>query len=298
MFNLKFSYRNNNSEVKNKYTSTNGDTYTGTYRDLNIDDITSWKNNDIKTYTKEFYKININTLKIYCLTIDENINRRKNIDNIFTNLSINYIHTPKANDSISKFQSGAIGISKILDTAIINFKNKNTFEPFIINEDDITKTTNYNNIINIPNDSDLIYLGISQCGLIDKPLGIIGYIYADNIVKKEPSIYDISYSNVVKIKNMLSTHAILVNSFSGLLMYQKAMIDAIINNRHYDIPMALQQPYYNIYALCKPIMCQDIKNGGQPCTNIELTEKIYRSNMLTKHTNYNLKNNLITKINN
>ena len=62
--------------------------------------------------------------------------------------------------------------------------------------------------------------------------------------------------------------------------------------------MALQQPYYNIYALCKPIMCQDIKNGGQLGTDIELTEKIYRSNMLTKHTNYNLKNNLITKINN
>lgn len=292
MYNINFTNRNNytnnhNNDVEYKYT--------GTYRDLNNNDILAWKNNNIKTYSKQFYDINIKNIKIYCLTIDENHDRRKNIHSIFTDISINYVYTNKANTEISKFQSGAIGMSKIFDSAIHNFKNKDVFEPFIIIEDDVKKTINYCDIINIPSDSDMVYIGISPYGFIDKPVGIKGYIYGDNIIREQT---DISYSNVIKIKNMLSTHAILINSFSGLLIYQRAMIDAIINNRHYDIPLALQQPYYNIYALRKPLMCQDISNGGQAETDIEITEKLYKSNIFVNHSNYILKNNLITKINN
>jgi hypothetical protein len=294
MFNYNFNY-NTSKVYKKKYTNDQ----------VNSNDIFYWESNSINTIEKNFINININNLKIYCLTIDKNIERRENIYNNFKDISINFIYTSKTND-ISKFQSGAIGISKIIDIAISKFENNNIFEPFIIIEDDIKKTSNFINNINIPYDSDLVYLGISKFGIIDKNNGIKGYIYGDNVCNKKSCfnndisncISDISncISNVIKIKNMLSTHAILINSFKGVLIYQKAMIDAMINNRHYDIPLAIQQQYYNIYALRKPIFCQDILHGGQEDTDYIITDKMYKSNIAKLHLNYILKNNVILNI--
>lgn len=244
----------------------------------------------------KFYKINIKNLKYYCLTITDNVNRHQHINNTFKDFNFNFVYTKKHDKNISKFQSGAIGISKIFDIAINNFKSKNIFEPFIIIEDDVSITNYFKDYIDIPSNTDLLYLGISNWGFIDKPLGIKGYIYASSVENDISQNNSNSNTNVIKIKNMLSTHAILINSFSGLLMYQKAMIDALINNRHYDIPQSLLQPFYNIYALTKPFFYQDISMGGQPGTNLEITNNDYKSEIFINHKINNLNKNLILRI--
>ena len=48
MYNMKFSYRNNNHNNHNNHNNEVEYKYTGTYRDINNNDILAWKNNNFK----------------------------------------------------------------------------------------------------------------------------------------------------------------------------------------------------------------------------------------------------------
>tara|TARA_B100001996_G_C18485914_1_gene525667 strand:+ start:28 stop:666 length:639 start_codon:yes stop_codon:yes gene_type:complete len=125
--------------------------------------------------------------------------------------------------------------------------------PFIILEDDATPL-NFNPIISIPDDSDAFYLGISSWGRMNSHSGpFVQYDTVDN--------------NLLKVYNMLGTHAILYLSKEYISVCEKVAYYQHSINEHVDIGFTDVQKYYNVYSFDEPFFYQTSSNG----TNQRLT---------------------------
>ena len=175
---------------------------------------------------------------------------------------------------ISRYKSGSTGMGRMIDLGVKNQDRNKPFQPFIILEDDVSFYRQIPETIEIPDDSDLFYIGISMCGVIN------------NTDRKLLYAKDVN-DEIVKIYNMLSTHGIMICSASGALAFQRCMVEGYVRNMSWDIPVANIQPYYNVYALKKPLVYQDITyNGCQSLTKFELKnyvspdkQKLYKSDI-------------------
>ncbi len=110
----------------------------------------------------------------------------------------------------------------------------------------------YNDIY-IPHGADAIYLGISKRG------GSFYNGYDDGPCKTEPYNAD-----MVRVKNMLSTHAILYIS----ARYKADVAERLkgirgLANYYSDVVISRLHRYYNIYAYKKPLFYQWAVHGGQ-----------------------------------
>lgn len=68
----------------------------------------------------------------------------------------------------NKNKSGATGFSRILDLATYNQIRNQPFQPFVIFEDDVKKYRKFPKTIEIPDDTDILYIGLSVFGMNDK----------------------------------------------------------------------------------------------------------------------------------
>lgn len=138
--------------------------------------------------------------------------------------------------------------------------------PFILFEDDI-ELTHFDNFIEIPDNADAIYLGISKMGMVD------GTHKEELIVSKVEG-----YPHLVKIHNMLTSHAILyinndyVKSLSNFIQYH------IDHGIPVDIGMAEHMTEWNVYALDKPMFIQRDKFRSFTDTAISKLENVQYSN--------------------
>lgn len=190
-------------------------------------------------------KINLNDINYYFLTYN-NLIRKQHILNEFA--GYNLIEVNPIPD-IGKYKSGASGFIKISDLACQNQDRNMPFQPFVIFEDDAKKHREFPSNIDIPDDADILYIGISRCGM-----------------RKTTAKNDVRFINinedVIRIYNMLSSHGILICSMRGLLMIQKCMLEGYYKNNSWDIYTAQIQPYLNVYALKNPLVYQYEKIGG------------------------------------
>jgi hypothetical protein len=190
-------------------------------------------------------KVYLKNIKHYFLTIDSNGIKKKHMIKEFNEYNLIEVN-PVIN--IPKYQSGPIGFSRMIDIGLRNQDKNSPFQPFIMYEDDCSKYRNFPEYIEIPEDTDLLYIGLSKLSLGDKA--------------HQANYYDFINDNVIKIYNMLATHGIMVCSASGALAIQKAVMEAYFINKIWDVPLACIQPHYNIYALTIPLVFQDSKFKG------------------------------------
>lgn len=133
---------------------------------------------------------------------------------------------------------------------------QNMNEPTIILEDDcVIKNDSY--IIEIPDDADALYLGLSGWGFLNSQSKLNNLEYERH--EKFQGIY--------KINGMLATHAILYISPEYIDLARKIAKWSGDNNQHIDQGFALVQKYFNIYALKKPVFYQ---HSNMAATNIML----------------------------
>lgn len=203
--------------------------------------------------------INLDKIHYYILTTGKNNKRMNHIKEIFKNYNYTFVN-PISN--IKRYSSGASGMCRIIEIAISNFKNKNIFEPFIILEDDISKTKFFTNQITIPDECDILYMGLSRYGV------------SNDITSLD--IYSTHISNdIIRINNMLSTHSIMITSILGANMYTKTLYEAYKNNIQWDQYITKLQPFYKIYALKRILFYQDSKYGGRELeTNFYLSDEL------------------------
>jgi hypothetical protein len=204
--------------------------------------------------------INLKKIKYYFLTTGKNDKRKKHILDTFRDYDITEVNPVLG---ISKFQSGSIGMSRMIDIGL----RQKPFKPFVIIEDDVSFYRKIPETITIPEDADLLYIGISMCG---------GF---NNTDQKKIFAEDVN-DDLVRIYNMLSCHGIIICSPSGAVAFQRCMVEAYFKNMYWDLPVSHIQPYYNVYALKKPLLYQDKEyNGCENVTKFELKE-YYKPNII------------------
>lgn len=158
---------------------------------------------------------------------------------------------------MDKQASGPIGFSRMLDRAVCDCRGEG-FRPFCIFEDDVKKYREFPDFVDIPDDADILYLGLSSYGISD-----FSHCYE--------MYYKAVDSDVVRVLNMLSLHGLMICSVRGLMALQKCFLEGYYTNQVWDILIAQLQPHYNMYALRVPLVYQCGELGGQEApTKFEL----------------------------
>jgi hypothetical protein len=129
-------------------------------------------------------------------------------------------------------------------------------------EDDSSKYREFPEYIEVPDDTDLLYIGLSKGSMNDKNDQLGCYYKHIN-------------TDIIRIYNMLATHGIIVCSASGALAIQKSLLEDYYKNMPWDISLAYIQSYYNVYALKNPLVYQDSKYGGcEGSTKFSITSSL------------------------
>lgn len=133
---------------------------------------------------------------------------------------------------------------------------ENMAGPTIILEDDcVIKTDSYK--IEIPDDTDALYLGLSGWGFLGSQSKLNNFEYERHE----------TFQSIYKVNGMLATHAILYISPEYIDMAKRVAKWSGDNDEHIDQGFALIQKYFNVYALKKPIFYQ---HSNKEATNIML----------------------------
>ena len=119
--------------------------------------------------------------------------------------------------------------------------------PFIVFEDDCI-AKEYNPIIRIPDDTDALYLGISSWGRFNSHSG--------------PFVqYDKVDDNLLRVYNMLGTHAILYLNDEYVSACKKVAYKQYEIEDYIDIGFTDLQKYYKVYSFDEPPFYQSSSNG-------------------------------------
>ena len=131
--------------------------------------------------------------------------------------------------------------------------------PFIVFEDDCV-VKNFNSNIEIPDDADAVYLGVSSWGRMNAHSGpFVQYEKVDE--------------NLVRVYNMLGAHAILYLSQEYASMCSRIAQNGYDIADHQDIGFAEIQRYFNVYAFNDPLFYQTSSNGtNEPLTSYPTQE--------------------------
>tara|TARA_B100001057_G_scaffold165340_1_gene165885 strand:- start:1722 stop:2360 length:639 start_codon:yes stop_codon:yes gene_type:complete len=119
--------------------------------------------------------------------------------------------------------------------------------PFIVFEDDC-KVKSFRSSVEIPDDSEAIYLGISSWGRMNSHSG--PFVQCENIG-----------FGMVRIYNMLSAHSVLYLDEEYTSLCRRISYNSYETAQHQDIGFAEIQRYYNVYAFNDPLFYQTSSNG-------------------------------------
>jgi len=215
-------------------------------------------------------KLNLINLDTYYINLDEGEERRQRTESILNKLNFSSVTRVPG----IKTDDGKVGCARsqhkvLSDTSIST--------PFLLLEDDILFTGNDDFNIEIPDDADALFLGVSQWA---RYLSFSGpFLHYRKIDDK-----------IVQVYNMLSGHAVIYLSdeyrqvcsrISKYCGYQ--LLD------HMDNGYAEIQKYYNVYSLDLPIFKQNGHNGGVTSTRItEMGIEVSQSNSFFNSVKYEL----------
>lgn len=188
-------------------------------------------------------------LKYFFLTTRKNEERVKNIKKILNGYDLTEFNPGL---DCEKNKSGACDMCRMVDLGLRHQVPGEPFKPFVILEDDVSLYRDLPESISIPNDCDIFYIGI-----------------ADSVMAPHTNVsgaWDIFATDfnddIVRIYNMLDTHALIITSPAGAGAFQRCMMEAFYTGLPWDIFTARVQPFYKVYALKVPLMYQDGRLGG------------------------------------
>lgn len=180
--------------------------------------------------------INLTDIPVYYINLDEQEEKRKKTETLLKRMGFNYVNRISA---IFHPKGRIIGCARSHYEVLKEIK-----PPFIILEDDCTLNKNFINQIEIPDNSDALYLGISHWGRYLNHSG--------------PYVHYQSISNeIVRVYNMLATHAIMYLSQQYVDICKRISYHYGYEvEGHLDIGFAEVHKFYNVYSLDEPLFRQ------------------------------------------
>jgi len=194
-------------------------------------------------------KLNLLDIPAYYINLPDQKDRNENAYNLLSDLGfkniirVDGIRDPKAN---------IVGLSKANHNILSTAK-----APFIIFEDDI-EVRNFVAEIEVPDDTDALYLGNSAWAVQDSFHG-----YFLRYTKSR------THSHLYRTYNMLSAHAILYLSDRYVSACERAAYYCgYVSAWPIDVPYAELQKYYNVYTTNEPMFVQKIFEGRMSDTPV------------------------------
>jgi hypothetical protein len=201
--------------------------------------------------------INLKEIPIFCFS-GKNQDRKNKIRSVIKKLDLEP-NTEYIDCILSKntAEGNRKTFLKILERAL-DIKG-----PCLILEDDAHPSSNYCDTLYFPDDSDAVYLGTGANFLnknwMDKSL--LYDVVWDGDIDVQPVD---SFESLYRIKNMLTSHAILFVSKEYKEMCYNILKYNINNYLHTDCVFAHLMNYHNIYAYKKPMFYQDCYKDNPP----------------------------------
>jgi hypothetical protein len=161
--------------------------------------------------------------------------------------------------NVEHFKSDAVYPQSLVQ-ATIDILKKYIDEPVLILEDDVAYTNNC--MIDLPEDADAFYLGLSECAghpTLETNLGISQFEYFSPFT--------------VRVKNMLSAHAVLYIDRRYKEAIIKALEKCLLLNYTNDVSISRVQPLFNVYAGTVPMFYQSRAFNLTPRWNINVEDQ-------------------------
>lgn len=195
-------------------------------------------------------KINLKTTPVIYINMDKDVNRNESMKDL-----INEFGFTKHFRSSGTYTPGDSlkGCATSHNNILSSIKSK-----AIILEDDCVIKNNISTI-EVPDDADAVYLGLSEWGYT-KDVSKLGN-FKFEMVNGYPGVY--------KVNGMLATHAILYISKEYIKMCERVAEYSSKNSVHVDQGFARIQRYFNVYAIADPIFYQ---HSNTEATNIKFVK--------------------------
>lgn len=253
------------------------DMYSDSVSDSNLDNKSESNSaQEIEKDPTKYRRVYLKNTKFYFLTVN-NEKRKKHILQEFKEynpIEINPI------TGISRNMSGSSGFSRMVDKGLRDQDNTRPFQPFVMLEDDASKFREFPEYIDIPNDADIVYLGLHSWGYSKDEA--IDTIFADDID-----------NDLMRVKNLLALHGVMICSAAGGAVFERSMTESYYRDKPWDIPITHAQPFYNVYALKTPLVYQDYEYGGKESVTKIKAKKSWFKPIPEKHINRNGTTNLL-----
>lgn len=216
-------------------------------------------------------KINLIDIPIYYINLDSDEHKRKSTETLLKMMGFRNVNRVSA---IFHPKGRIIGCARSHHEIL-----KNISPPFIILEDDCALNKEFVNEIEVPNDADCLYLGISHWGRYLNHSG--PYVHFSKI-----------NNELVRVYNMLATHAIMYLSQPYVDICKKISYHYGYEvEGHLDIGFAEIHKFYNVYSFDDPLFRQydwsAVTSGKltEVAINKEKSELLF-NNILKSDENY------------
>ena len=192
-------------------------------------------------------KLKLTDIPVVYINLDEQSDRNESIKTTLNDLGFKNVTRVSAyKDVIGKrgcAYSHAIALEEVKP-------------PFILLEDDCL-ALNFIDEIDIPDDADAVYLGISSWGRMNAHSGPC--VQYDEVE---------GYDDLVRVYNMVGAHAILYINPDYIDLCKRIAYHGYLISDHHDIGFADVQKYYDVYAFDNPMFYQTSSNGtDKPLTS-------------------------------
>jgi hypothetical protein len=185
-------------------------------------------------------KLKLTELPVVYINLDEQTERRTTIENSLNQLGFkNIIRVSGHKEHIGKkgcAYSHAVALEEV-------------DPPFILLEDDCLPL-NFVDDVEIPDDADAVYLGVSSWGRMNSHSGpCVQYDEVEN------------HPDLLRVYNMVGAHAILYINPDYIDLCKRIAYHGYLIADHHDIGFADVQKYYDVYAFDSPMFYQTSSNG-------------------------------------
>ncbi len=200
------------------------------------------------------FSLDLRQCETLVLNLTEDVQRRESVVDLCERLDLSY----RLVDAV-KCSPGRIGCGLSHLKAL---RQADPNRPTLVFEDDIAVTEDFSPVIDIPDDADAIYLGVSAYGAIE----MIDYVgFTGRLLAEAAS------QGLLRVYNLLAAHATIYLTDR----YRRRAIEAITESlidRDWDPDrgLAMIQADFNVYALRKPAFYQAA--ALQPPGRAELQE--------------------------
>lgn len=198
-------------------------------------------------------KIDLRKIKTFYINLDKDTIRNESMQQLVSDFGFT-----NAERSAGEYRAG----DPLSGCAASHFNilSTNKTKTIILEDDCVLKRNTP--VIEVPDDADAIYLGLSEWG------------YFRDVSKREnfTFIQHNEYKNVYKVNGMLATHAILYLNKDYMKMCEIVSKFSADNSVHVDQGFARIQRYFNVYALAEPIFYQS--------SNTEATDIVFKKDRI------------------